>query len=225
MVSLPVPALGETWELSGGYQSDDRGQYLAYLSGGAKLSVPSAKLPFEPFIHVLVFRQRYLFKVDGLVLEGHLNQVSPSVGIAKTLGNLEVLVSAGPAFQDTREQSDEGEKITSTGAGYDINAYASYWMEKDGFEGTFSYINLQDFFFGRTRWKHITLDKEQGHPINLTAGLDLQAVGNSQFQQYFAGGLLETEVGKLELLIKGGYQYNTTFHSGTYAGIELYLAF
>ena len=227
MTLVTIPSLAQTWEVTGGYQSDNKGQYLSYLSGGAKLTGPTAGLPFEPILHLLAFRQRYLFKVDGLVLEGHLNQLSPSVGIAKIIGDLEILVSVGPAFQETREDSDEveGEKIASTGLGYDVNAYVSYWMGNDGFEGVFSYINLQNFFFGRTRWKHIMLETEKGHPINLKSGLDLQAVGNAQFKQFFVGGLLETEVGKLELLIKGGYQHNTTFHSGQYFGIEFYLPF
>jgi len=225
LLFIVVPSSSQAWEASAGYQSDNHGQYFSYVYGRATVSPPTAGLPFEPFVQLFAFRQRFFSKEEGHLLEAHLNQVAPSVGITKKIADLEISASAGAALREAQEQTVAGEKETTKDLGYMVNAEASYWMDNDGFEGIVSYTNLQDFFFGRARWKHIASKTEEEHSIKLNPGLEMQALGNSDFQAIVVGGLLETEVGNLVLLLKGGYQYDTTFRSGEYGGIELYLPF
>jgi hypothetical protein len=86
-----------------------------------------------------------------------------------------------------------------------------------------SYTNLSNVFYGRLRWFYAEYETETGVPI--TPGLELLASGNSEFYEVFAGGLLQTEFRAVEILLKGGYENNSTFHGGGYRGIELYVRF
>ncbi len=215
------PCFGQDLEVFTGYQFDDRGEYFAYF--GSRVSTTPTDWPVEPVLQLFAFRQRYFFTSQGHVLEAHLNQLTPSVGIAKKIGDLTLSALAGPTLQETRAATVDGMERNTSDLGYTVQAEASYYTERDGFEGIVTYSNLKDFFFGRVRWKHDTFQIPAGHSIK--SGLELQSLGNSQFQAVLFGGLLETAVGKLVLLIKGGYQYNTTFRSGEYGGIELYAPF
>ena len=229
LLSNPFPARAEVYESFAGFQMDNHQQYLAY--GGLRATLSRPNWPAEPFLQVFAFRQRFFFRSEGQLLEGQLNEVFPALGFTKSIEGLTLQVSAGPAFLQSREESlvtdEEGnlirEKESTNKVGYALSGYSSYSTDNDMFEGLFSYTNLSDFFFGRLRWVHYAFETEGGTPIN--PGLELLASGNSDFKEINAGGLVSTEVRKIEILLKGGYQNNSTFHSGGYGGIELYVRF
>jgi len=39
------------------------------------------------------------------------------------------------------------------------------------------------------------------------------------------GPVVEVQVGTVFLLVRGGYQHNTTFHVGSYGGLDIYYPF
>jgi hypothetical protein len=129
-------------------------------------------------------------------------------------------------MQNLIEDQDEHlirQKETATKVGYAFSGYTQYWKDSNGFEGLVSYTNLSEVFYGRLRWFYAAYETANGIPI--MPGLELLGTGNSEFKAGYAGGLLQTELKSVEILLKGGYQNNTTFHSGAYGGIELYVRF
>jgi hypothetical protein len=229
LLSTPLPARAEVYESFAGFQMDNQQQYLAY--GGLRATLSRPNWPVEPFLQVFAFRQRFFFHSEGQLLEGQLTQISPAVGIIKSIGGLTLQASVGPSFLQNREDTvgtdEEGNLIrgreTTNDVGYAFSGYGSYSTDNETFEGLISYTNLSDFFFGRLRWLHLAFETEGGTPLNL--GLELVAQGNADFKETNAGGLVGTELWKLSILLKGGYQNNSTFHSGGYGGIELYVRF
>lgn len=209
-----------------GFQIDSRGQYFAYT--GFQVPVGRPDWIVEPFVSVFAVRQNYYFYSEGQLLEGRLSQFVPAVGVRKSLGGLNLSLSGGPSLlyaQDDSAWTDENgalvkEKVKTQDVGYSMTGYSSYRSGAHKFEGLLSYSN-PELFFGRFRWMHYDYKMERGTPI--TPGLELLAVGNANFQTLNAGLLVGSEFGKLQILLKGGYQNNTTFHSGGYGGIELYM--
>ena len=229
LLAVLFPTSGKAYEAFAGFQIDNEQQYFSYAGLRATLNRPTWFA--EPFLQLFAFRQRFFFRSEGQLLEGQLNQLTPAVGLNKTINGLTLQVSAGPALRLTQEETastdEEGavtrEKETIRKVGYDLSAYTSYSTDGETFEGVFSYTNLSNFFFGRLRWLHYEFETPQGIPVN--PGLELSASGNSDFKESSVGGLLGTEIGKIEILLKGGYQNNSTFHGGGYGGIELYVRF
>jgi hypothetical protein len=229
VVLLPIEGQAYEYEAFTGFQIDNQQQYIAYGALRATLSQPN--WPVEPFFQVFWFREEFFDRSQGQLLKSQLNQVVPAVGFKKYFEKLEVQFSAGPALRQAREESvfrDEAgtlikEKETINKIGYAVSGYGSYSTDAETFEGLLTYTNLEDFFWGRLRWTRYAFETEGGTPIN--PGLELLALGNSQFKQGMVGALVGTEVGKVEILLKGGYQNNSTFYSGGYAGIELSVRF
>jgi hypothetical protein len=50
-------------------------------------------------------------------------------------------------------------------------------------------------------------------------------MGNADFRGVMTGPVGEVQVGHVFILARGGYQNNTTFHSGAYGGFEVYFPF
>jgi hypothetical protein len=222
-VLIPIP--GHAWDAFTGFEIDDRGQYFGY--GGTRFTTSPTGNTFEPFAELFVLRQQYFFKSEGEILRSQVTQGIASIGLRKTIGKLEMAGSTGVALREKQEETvlptgGKG-KDTVQKIGYRLGGEASYWTDNDGFEGLATYTNLDHLFFGRARWKHVWLELNEGSSIN--PGLEFVALGNSEFKQILVGGLLESDLGTVVLLIKGGYQNNSTFHGGGYGGIEVSLSF
>jgi hypothetical protein len=216
-----VAPAAQAWEVFTGFQMDNRKQYLAY--GGVRVALTQPAGGFTPFVQLFTLHQAFFFHSAGQLLQEELTQVIPAVGVTKSMGQLQLGALAGPALRETHEDTVLQERERSRELGYAFQLECTYWTDTDGFEGLVTYTNLDNFFFGRFRWKHPIVATEGKLSFNL--GLEGLAMGNSQVQEGLVGGLLEIQWGKLVVLVKGGYQNNTTFHSGGYGGIELYVPF
>jgi hypothetical protein len=214
--------------LYAGHQFDDRGQYYAYAGATLPLS-GKERMSLEPFIDVFAARQKYFVRDGGNFLPSYLSLYTAAVGLTKSFERLNVSLSAGPAFQsftDKYSYQDEGQtlygEVTTKQLGYSLSSYVSYTMLKDRLEGILSYSSLQGVYFGRTRWKHTIYKKAESLRMEINPGLEFVALGNEQFQSISTGGVVEVKWKRFGFLVRGGYQYTTSFHHGQYIGIELF---
>lgn len=211
-----------------GHQVDNRGQYYSYA--GATLPLTGTELSFEPFIDVFVARQKYFIKDGERLLPSYLNVYTAAVGVTKTFDRLNLSLSAGPALQSLTEKfsfQDEGGQaivgeLNTKKLGYSLSSYASYTMPTDRLEAILSYSSQHQVYFGRTRWKHTAYKKPEWYSLEINPGLELVAVGNTQFQAYSSGAVFEMKWKRFGLLVRGGFQYTTAFQNGQYVGIELF---
>jgi hypothetical protein len=216
-----VAPAAQAWEVFAGFQTDNRKQNLVY--GGVRTSLTQSAGGYTPVVQLLALHQNFFFRSEGQLLQTRLTQVVPAVGVTKSMGQLELGALAGLALQATQEDTVLHERERHREIGYALQLEGSYWTDTDGFEGLVTYTNLDGFFFARFRWKHPIFTTTAKLSFNF--GLEASAMGNSQSQEGLVGGLLEIQFGELAVLLKGGYQNNTTFHSGAYSGIELYVPF
>lgn len=231
VVSTKAHALENTLDNAAftGFQIDTRGQYLAYGALRRYLKEPDG--PVVPFVQLFALQQRFYTRSDNQLLPGQLTSIAATVGLRKKIDSLDLQVSAGPSFLinhsqsllDIQNETSIHQKETTYRVGYTGSGYAQYWKGSHGLEGLLSYTNLESIIYGRARWFYAEYETEGGTPI--TPGLEVLGVGNSEFHQVYAGALLQTEIKKVELLLKGGYQNNSTFHGGGYGGVELYVRF
>jgi hypothetical protein len=141
-----------------GFQIDNRGQYFTY--GGLRTALSRPDWPVKPFVQVFALQQRFYVRSESQLLPGQLTQVAPTVGLSKSIGNLEVQLSGGPSFlishsQNLVEDQQENlirQKEMTTKVGYAFSGYAQYWKDSHGLEGLVSYTNLSEVFYGRLRW-------------------------------------------------------------------------
>ena len=231
LVSTKAHALENTLDNAAftGFQIDTRGQYLAY--GALRRYLKEPDRPVVPFVQLFALEQRFYTRSDNQLLPGQLTQIAPTVGLKKEIDGLDLQVSAGPSFLishlesllELENETSIRHKKTTYRVGYTGSGYAQYWTGSHGLEALVSYTNLERIVYGRARWFYAEYETDGGTPI--TPGLEVLGVGNSEFHQVYAGALLQTEIKKVELLLKGGYQNNSTFHGGGYGGVEVYVRF
>lgn len=220
LVSLPLASeAGDTFT---GFQIDNKSQYFGYLG----VRTPLVKTPEGPdlFVQVMTAGLGYRVKNNGQLLDANVQFVVPSLGISNTIGRWTVSALAGPQLR----RIEESRPNTNASIDHQIGAYgqveALYWHEKGTFHAIGSYADLDNFFWGRLRGK-LLAHQSATACCSTYVGWDLAGMGTVGFRSLQTGPLVEVPVGKVFLLVKGGYQYSTPFHSGTYGGVEVYFPF
>ena len=216
-----LPAVVYAHDAFTGFEIDNEGQYYGYL--GLRTPVTSLRPDLELLAQLYADTIRYSFRSEGRLLDAHANSIAPAVGLRQRFGPWNVTGFAGSQIRSKREDLVNGGTMTTEKVGAFLQGETFYWHERGSFHGIISYSTLDNFLWGRLRGKLLAFKTDGGLPIY--GGWDVIGMGNKDFNAFHTGPLLEIPVGKLFFLIKAGYKYTSTFQSGAYTGLELYLPF
>lgn len=222
LILISGPAASQAGDVFTGFQIDNKSQYIGYLGVRAPLLQMSGGTNL--FLQVMTAGLGYSSKVNGQLLDSNVQFVVPSLGISQTVGGWTLSALAGPQLRRIeQERFNTNSSIDhQTGAYGQLEAF--YWHEKGSFHAIASYADLDNFFWGRLRGKLLAYAADKGC-CKTYVGWDVAAMGNADFKAVQTGPLVEVPVGKVFLLAKGGYQNSSSFHSGVYGGIEIYVPF
>jgi len=209
-------------DLFTGAQVDNEGQYFGYL--GIRTPVLEIRKGTNLFLQAMTAGLGYSFTSNRRILDTNVQFVVPSLGISQSIGRLTVLVLAGPQLRRIEEER----RTTSNSVNHQVGGYAQiealYWHEKGSLHAMGSYADLDNFFWGRLRGKLLAHRADQGC-CRIYLGWDIAGMGNGDYRAIQTGPVVEIPIGKISLLAKGGFQNNTSFHSGGYGGFEVYFPF
>lgn len=205
-----------------GFQSDNKGEYFAYL--GIRAPLMDERNGFQPFIQVFGAGVGYTFKDNGQERDANLEYVTPSLGLKYTTGSWSFLGMVGPQFRWKQEDQPTGSRSHDTFVGTYVQLEAFRWQEDGIFHAIASYADIDGFSFGRVR-KTWLVQKNEQSCCSVYLGGDLAGMGNDQFYAVQVGPLVQVPINIFWLTLKGGYQYSQTFHNGAYGGVELYFPF
>lgn len=217
-----LPLVSEAGDVFTGFQIDNKNQYFGYFgirtpilhdSGGPGL-----------FVQAITSGLGYKFTSSGQLLDANIQSIVPSLGITTTLGGWALSALAGPQLRRIEEQRVNASNTISYQAGVYGQLEALYWHEKWNLHAIGSYADLDNFFWSRLRGKVLAYRPEQSCCV-MYVGWDVTGMGNADFRGVMTGPVGEVQVGNMFVLVRGGYQHNTTFHSGTYGGFEIYFPF
>lgn len=222
---LPAPAgaLDATTHAFTGFQMDDETQYFAFL--GLKRDVWQGS-GLAAYVHLFGAGQSYEYETGGRDIDTDLQLLTPSLGLSHAFGDGALSVSAhvGPRFEWKREDGFSYGSRSDFEVGVLVQAESLYWQETHSVQAIASYASSDDFFFGRLRGKLRVASPASGC-CALFTGLDVAGMGNRDFDAVQTGPLIEVPVAGFFVLARGGYQYDSTFHSGAYGGLEIYAPF
>ena len=205
-----------------GYQSDNKGEYFAFL--GVRAPLMEERRGFQPFIQVFGAGVGYTFKDNGRERDANLQFVTPTLGLKYTSGSWSFMGMVGPQFRWKQEEQLTGPRTHDSFIGAYVQLEAFRWQEEGIVHAIASYTDIDRFSFGRIR-KTWIVHKDEERCCSLYLGGDLAGMGNDQFYAVQAGPLVQIPVNIFWLTLKGGYQYSQTFHNGAYGGVELYFPF
>ena len=217
-----LPLVSEAGDVFTGFQIDNHSQYFGYL--GLRTPVLQMSGGTNLFVQAMTAALGYSFKSNGQILDTNVQFIVPALGISQTLGGWTLSAQVGPQLRRIEQQ----QLSTNASVEHQIGAYgqveAHYWHEKGSVHAIGSYADLDKFFWSRLRGKLLAHKSDKGC-CTTYVGWDVGAMQNGDFRAVYTGPLVEVPIGKVFLLAKGGYQNNTTFHNGTYGGIEIYFPF
>jgi len=220
---LPVsPAVSQAGDAFTGFQIDNKNQYFGYL--GMHTSLLRISDDTTLFVQIMTAGLGYSSKVNGRILDSNVQFVVPSLGISQTVGNWTLSALAGPQLRRIEDQRLNASASIDHQAGAYGQLEALYWHENGSFHAVASYADLDNFFWSRFRGKLLAYQTDKGC-CKTYVGWDVAAMGNADFKAVQTGPLVEVPIGKVFLLAKGGYQNNSSFHGGTYGGVEIYFPF
>jgi hypothetical protein len=217
-----LPAPSEAGDLFTGFQIDNKSQYFGYL--GVRTPVLQMSGGTNLFVQAMTAGLGYSFKSNGQLLDANVQFIVPSLGISQTLGGWTLSALAGPQLRRIEEERLNNSASIKHQAGAFGQVEAMYWHEKGTFHAIASYADLDNFFWGRLRGKLLAHKSDKGC-CTAYVGWDVAAMGNADFRAVQTGPLVEVPIGKVFLLVKGGYQHSNSFHSGAYGGFEVYFPF
>lgn len=216
-----LPTAGLAHDAFTGFEIDDEGQYFGFL--GLQTPVTKIKQDLELFAQLYAATLRYSFRSEGRLLDARVNSISPAVGLRQRFDPWNVSGFVGPQFRNKREDLVNGGTLTKEEVGAFLQGETFYWHERGSFHGIISYSTLDDFLWGRLRGKLLAFKTGGGRLVY--GGWDVIGMGNKDFSAFHTGPLVEVPIGKVFFLIKAGYKYTSSFQSGAYTGLELYLPF
>ena len=222
LIQTVLPALSEAGDLFTGFQIDNKSQYFSYL--GVRKPVLQMSGRTNLFVQTMTVGLGYSFKSNGQILDGNTQFIVPSLGISQTLGGWTLSALAGPQLRRIEEERLNSNATIDHLIGAFGQVEAMYWHEKGSFHALGTYADLDNFFWGRLRGKLLAHESTQGC-CSAYVGWDVAAMGNADFRAVQTGPLVEVPIGKVFLLVKGGYRNSNSFHSGVYGGCDLYFAF
>lgn len=224
LIILLSPASARAGDLFTGFQMDGEAQYFTNL--GVKEDLPWEALGLKPYAQLFGAAQRYDYQSGSRRIEADVQFLIPSLGVTKLIGGGPWSVSAqvGPKFRWKKEHGFLNDVGREFEVGAFVQAETMYWQETHSFQAFVSYASLDHFFFGRLRGKMLTYAPETGC-CSIFTGMDLAGMGNDDFQAVQIGPLIEVPFGRFFVLARGGYQYDSSFSSGGYGGLEIYTPF
>jgi hypothetical protein len=222
VILMAMPAPTNAGDLFTGFQIDNKSQYFGYL--GIRTPVLQMRGGTNLFVQAMTAGLGYSSASNGRVLDTNVQFVVPSFGISQSFGRLTLSALAGPQLRRI-----EAERLNSTpSTDYQIGAFAQveamYWHEKGSLHAIGSYADLDNYFWGRLRGKLLAY-QVTGGCCSTYVGWDVAGMGNGEFRAVQTGPLIELPIGKFHVLAKSGYQHSTSFHSGVYGGLEIYVPF
>jgi hypothetical protein len=217
-----LPLVSEAGDVFTGFQIDNKSQYFGYL--GVRIPILRDSAVSGLFVQAISSGLGYNFKTNGQLLDANIQSIVPSLGIAKTLGSWTLSTLAGPQLRRIEEQRLNAGNTVNYQAGLYAQLEALYWQEKWNLHAIGSYADLDNFFWSRLRGKVLAYKPEKSCCATYV-GWDVTGMGNADFRAVMTGPVGEIQFGNLFVLARGGYQNNTTFHSGAYGGFEIYFPF
>lgn len=217
-----VPTTGQAGDVFTGFQIDNKSQYMGYL--GVRTPLLQMSGGTNIFVQIMTAGLGYGSKVNGQTLDSNVQFVVPSLGISQNIGGWTLSALAGPQLRRIEEQRFNASASINHQAGAYGQLEALYWHENGSFHAIASYADLDNFFWSRLRGKLLAYQTDKGR-CKTYLGWDVAAMGNADFKAVQTGPIVEVPIGNVSLLAKGGYQNSSSFHSGTYAGIEIYFPF
>ena len=130
---------------------------------------------------------------------------------------------AGPQLRRIEEQRLNANNTIAYQAGVYGQLEAFYLHEKWNLLAIGSYADLDNFFWSRLQGKALVYKPEKSCCATYV-GWDVTEMGNADFRGVMTGPVGEVLVGNV-VLVRGGYQHNTTFHGGAYGGFDIYFPF
>jgi hypothetical protein len=222
LILTVVPAPTKAGDLFTGFQIDNKSQYFGYL--GVRTPVLQMRGGTNLFVQAMTAGLGYSFMSNGRILDTNVQFVVPSLGISQRFGRWTFLALGGPQLR----RIEEGRLNSPSSINHQIGGFAQvealYWHEMGSLHGIGSYADLDNFFWGRLRGK-LLVHKSTAGCCTVYTGWDVAGMGNGDFRAVQTGPLIEVPIGKVHVLAKGGYQHSTSFHSGAYGGVEIYLPF
>jgi hypothetical protein len=211
-------------DLFTGFQMDGNAQYFAFL--GVKENLPWEYHGIKGYAQFFGAGQRYEYESGTRDIEADVQFLIPSLGLTKSLGDGAWSTSAqvGPKLRWKQEHGFPNDVGSKFEVGVFVQADAMYWQETHSVQAIVSYASLDHFFFGRVRGKLRAFSPDAGC-CSLFAGMDVAGMGNDDFSSFQIGPLVEVPFGRFFVLARGGYQYDSTFNSGGYGGLEIYTPF
>ncbi|ALA61181.1 cellulose biosynthesis protein BcsS [Nitrospira moscoviensis] len=217
-----APAAGDAGDLFTGVQIDDKSQYFGYLGVRAPLLLTSGGP--DLFVQAMTAGLGYSFTSNGRLLDANVQFVVPSLGITQTVGRWTFSALAGPQLRRIEEERLNGPASIDHQIGAYGQVEAFYWHEKGSLHAIGSYADLDHFFWSRLRGKLLAY-RSQSRCCSAYVGWDIVGMGNAEFRAVQTGPLVEVPIRKVFVLLRGGYQNSTSFRSGGYGGVELYVPF
>jgi len=217
-----LPLESEAGDVFTGFQIDNKSQYFIYLSVRTPIVWTSGGP--DLFVQATTAGLGYSAKTNGQFLDANVQSIVPSLGITKTLGGWALSALAGPQLRRIEEQRLNASNTVAYQAGVYGQLEAFYSHEKWSLLAIGSYADLDNFFWSRLRGKVLAYKPEKICSAMYVGG-DVTGMGNADFRGVMTGPVGEVQVGNVFMLARGGYQHNTSFHSGVYGGFDIYFPF
>ena len=217
-----LPLVSEAGDVFTGFQIDNKSQYFGYL--GVRTPILRTSSGPDLFVQAMTAGLGYSFKTNGQLLDANVQSIVPSLGITKTIGGWSLSALAGPQLRRIEEQRLNASSTIAYQAGVYGQLEAFYWHEKWNLLAIGSYADLDNFFWSRLRGKVLAYKPEKSCCATYV-GWDVTGMGNADFRAVMTGPVAEVQVDKVFVLVRGGYQYSTSFHGGAYGGFEIYFPF
>jgi hypothetical protein len=214
--------VSEAGDVFTGFQIDNKNQYYGYL--GVRTPILGNSAGSGLFAQAMTSGLGYSFKTNGQLLDANIQSIVPSLGISTTLSGWTLSALAGPQLRRIEEQRLNASSTTAYQAGVYSQLEAFYWHQKWNLHAIGSYATLDNFFWSRLRGKVLAYKAEESCCATYV-GWDVTGMGNADFRAFMTGPVGEVQFGNVFVLVRSGYQNNTTFHSGSYGGFEIYFPF
>lgn len=221
-ILIYLPLLTEAGEVFTGFQIDNNNQYFSYL--GVRTPIVRTSGGPNLFVQAMTAGFGYSFKTEGQLQDANVQSIVPSLGITKTLGGWALSALAGPQLRRIEEQRLNASNTIDYQAGAYGQLEAFYWHEKWNILAIGSYADLDNFFWSRLRGKALVYRPEKSCCATYV-GWDVTGMGSADFRGIMTGPVGKVQVDQVFVLARGGYQNNTTFHSGAYGGFDIYFPF
>ncbi len=222
MILAVMPAPTRAGDLFTGFQIDNKSQYFGYM--GIRTPVLQMRGGTNLFVQAMTAGLGYSSVSNGRTLDTNVQFVVPSFGLSQTFGRVTVSALAGPQLRRIEEERLNSTPSTDHQIGAFAQVEAMYWHEKGSLHAIGSYADLDNYFWGRLRGKLLARQVNSGC-CSTYVGWEVAGMGNGDFRAVQTGPLIEVPIGKFHVLAKSGYQHSTSFHSGVYGGVEVYLPF